>query len=76
MKVLFESASPCVTFFTLKPGEVFRRPGEEYVCMVCIHEDADPMDPHNNAVNLHTGEMYCFGNDVMVERLNAVLHIR
>lgn len=76
MKILFESASPCVTFFTLKPGDVFRRPGEEDACMVCIDEDADPMGLNNNAVNLRTGEMCYFGNDVMVERLNAVLHIR
>lgn len=76
MKILFDNASPCVKFFTLKPGEVFRSPGEECVCMVCVDEDVDPMELHNNAVNLHTGEMRCFGNDVMVERLHAVLHIR
>lgn len=76
MKVLFDSQSPCVNFSDLKPGEVFRCPGEEHVYIVCFDEEADPKDFINNAVNLHNGKKRRFCDTVMVERLNAVLHIR
>lgn len=76
MKILIETQSPVCEFSELKPGDVFRTPGQEEVFMVCF-EDTDPSPGTlpSNAVNLKTGEICLIGN-IMVERVHAVLHIK
>lgn len=77
MKVLIESKSPLFKFSELKPGEVFRSTisGDVYMVVREVRA-AKPGELLSNAVELETGELQYFGAEVLVEKLNAVLHVR
>lgn len=77
MKVLIESKSPLSKFFELKPGQVFRSTTSNDVYMKVFEDrEAEPGELVPNAVELETGELQYFGAEILVEKLNAVLHIR
>ncbi len=77
MKVLVDHRSPLCKLHELNPGEVFCKPDDEDVYMVCFEDiEKEPGQLYPNAVSMKTGELYCIGREILVERLHAVLHIR
>ena len=74
MKIEFEKPRQVIRFAALDVGTVFKRPSYDTVYMKteCIGNDGYEI----NFIDLSTGELDCFNDDVKVYAVDATLYVK
>ena len=74
MKIEFEKQRQVIRFAALDVGTVFKRPSYDTVYMKteCIGNDGYEI----NFIDLSTGELDCFNDDVKVYAIDATLYVK
>ena len=74
MKIEFEKPRQVIRFAALDVGTVFKRPSYDTVYMKteCIGNDGYEI----NFIDLSTGELDCFNDDVKVYAIDATLYVK
>ena len=74
MKIEFEKQRQIIHFAALEVGTVFKRPSCDTVYMKteCIGNDGYEI----NFIDLSTGELDCFNDDVKVYAVDATLYVK
>ena len=74
MKIEFEKQRQVIRFASLDVGTVFKRPSYDTVYMKteCIGNDGYEI----NFIDLSTGELDCFNDDIKVYAVDATLYVK
>ena len=74
MKIEFEKQRQVIRFASLDVGTVFKRPSYDTVYMKteCIGNDGYEI----NFIDLSTGELDCFNDDIKVYAIDATFYVK